>query len=124
MAVLCGAVFIVADVRILFGLCSPPRTVKSGSATAPGEVAARLGAASFGSAVSDRAYGRDDLLWDARESGGGAGWQVLVGHFDALVVAALVLQCLGGEDGPVGVGERWLDDGAGPQAPGQHDVQL
>ena len=50
--------------------------------------------------------------------------QVVVGHGDALLVPPLVLQCLGGQDGPVGVGERRLDDGARPQPPGQHDVEL
>jgi hypothetical protein len=43
---------------------------------------------------------------------------------DALIVSPLVLQWLGGEDGPVGFGERRLDNRARPQPPGQHDVQL
>jgi hypothetical protein len=40
------------------------------------------------------------------------------------LVAALVLQCLGGQDGPAGFGERRLDNRARPQPPGQYDVEL
>ena len=39
-------------------------------------------------------------------------------------LAPLVLQRLQGHAGPVGLGERGLDDGARPQPPGEHHVDL
>jgi hypothetical protein len=43
---------------------------------------------------------------------------------DALLVAPLILQRLGCQDGPVGLGEGRLDDRAGPQPPRQDDIEL
>ena len=53
-----------------------------------------------------------------------SGLPVVEGHLDVLLGAPLVLQRLQGHAGPVGLGQRRLDDGPRPQPPGQHHVDL
>jgi hypothetical protein len=73
-----------------------------------------------------RLRGRDDLTGGLRRPAGctSVGCRVVKGHFDVLVVAPLVLQCLTGQDDPVSYGERRLDDGPRPEQPRKHDAGL
>jgi len=69
--------------------------------------------------------GRRNLIGCSWRSAGcrGVGWPVVIRHFDVLVVPPLVLQHLSRQDGPVGLGERRLDDGARPQPPRRYHVE-